>query len=63
MYDRKSALCEQFSGFYKITTIESKFRGGVFEQTLTVNRRQGQDSTATFDPKTDTVNNVTSTSK
>ena len=63
MYDRKSALCEQFSGFYKITTIESKFKSGVFEQTLTVNRRQGQDSTATFDPKTDTVNNVTSTSK
>jgi hypothetical protein len=45
MYDMdKTILCQQFSGLYKITTIVSTFRGGQFTQSLTCNRRQGQDS-------------------
>ena len=40
----KSNLVQQFSGLYKITTIESTFKNGQFTQTLTCNRRTGQDS-------------------
>ena len=46
MYDLNPAsnLVQQFSGLYKITTIESNFKNGQFSQTLTCNRRTGQDS-------------------
>lgn len=49
MYDisSKSLLVGQFSGLYKITTIVSTFRNGQFTQTLTCNRRPGQDSSMT----------------
>jgi hypothetical protein len=46
-----SILCQQFSGLYKITTIVSSFKQGHFTQTLTCNRRTGQDSTD--DPSVD----------
>jgi hypothetical protein len=43
-------LSPQFSGLYKLTTIISTFKGGVFQQTITGNRRQGQDSKASPNP-------------
>jgi hypothetical protein len=43
LYNRKSNLCAQFSGFYWLTTVESKFSNGDFSQTLHMTRRSGQD--------------------
>lgn len=43
-------LSTQFSGLYKLTTIVSTFKGGVFTQSITGNRRQGQDAKGTPSP-------------
>jgi hypothetical protein len=43
LYNKKSNLCAQFSGFYWLTTVESKFSNGDFSQTLHLTRRSGQD--------------------
>ena len=45
MYElNNSELCAQFSGLYQIMSIKSEFRQGQFKQTLSGNRRQGQDN-------------------
>jgi hypothetical protein len=51
MYSIKNTkLATQFSGLYKITTINSTFKNGKFLQTLYCNRRQGQGLTAAPSP-------------
>jgi hypothetical protein len=46
----KSAPLLMFSGFYRITNVESRFSGGTFKQLLTGNRVPGQERTKEATP-------------